>query len=385
MIRRLADELLILYMNTSPVVKPVDYWGVVRNRLGLVALIFLLVVITVGVTTFLMPQEYMPFATIDLLLGVVAGLVLGIAFAFFLEYPDTRVKTTDEVDRLLDLPVLAVIPKGIQILPQTAEGTADAYRLMKTNVDSARRKVGASLISVASGGPSEGKSTTVCNLATAYANSGLQTLIVDSNLRRPAQHELFDLDNRVGLGEYLQGEVALDEVIRVSHIQNLYVITSGAGANNAVSLLNSDRMRELVETAKDWFDVVIFDCPPILEESDALVVSALVEGSIIVAQHRKSPHSTLVRAKAELQDIGTKCLGVVLNNVDIKHYHDYRYYPKPEQKKESAKLVTLGREEERKASTVPQPSANGTKPKKAPPARVPVDEFSTEALIEDVY
>lgn len=142
-----------------------------------------------------------PKILLNLFLGAVAGLVLGVAFAFFLEYLDTSVKTMDEVEKLLDLPVLAVIPKGIHILPQMSEDSSDAeaYRLLKTNVDFSRQKVAASVMSVVSGGPSEGKSTTACNLATAYAAAGQQTLLIDSDLRRPAQHELFNLDNRVGL------------------------------------------------------------------------------------------------------------------------------------------------------------------------------------------
>ena len=254
----------------------------------------------------------------------------------------------DEVEKLLDLPVLAVIPKRIHVLPQTTEDSpdAEAYRILKTNVDFARQKIDASLISVVSGGPSEGKSTTVCNLGTIYAASGQQTLIIDSDLRRPAQHRLFDLDNRVGLSEYLNGKADLDAVIQVGPTPNLSVITSGGGTNSTVSLLNSDKMRELVDTVKGWFDLVLFDCPPILGVSDALVVSALVEGSIIVAQHRKFPRSILVRVKTALQNTGTKPLGVVLNNVDVRHDKNYeyytsysQYYTKPKPKEKPARIV----------------------------------------------
>jgi capsular exopolysaccharide synthesis family protein len=289
-----------------------------------------------------------PKVILNLFLGVVAGLVLGIGFAFFLEYLDTSVKTMDEVEKLLDLPVLAVIPRRIHVLAQTTEDSpdAEAYRILKTNVDFARQKIDASLISVVSGGPSEGKSTTVCNLGTIYAASGQQTLIIDSDLRRPAQHRLFDLDNRVGLSEYLNGKADLDAVIQVGPTPNLSVITSGGGTNSTVSLLNSDKMRELVDTVKGWFDLVLFDCPPILGVSDALVVSALVEGSIIVAQHRKFPRSILVRVKTALQNTGTKPLGVVLNNVDVRHDENYeyytsysQYYTKPKPKEKPARIV----------------------------------------------
>ncbi|MGA8480053.1 MAG: polysaccharide biosynthesis tyrosine autokinase [Chthoniobacterales bacterium] len=300
-----------------------------------------------------------PKILFNLLLGSVAGLVLGVAVAFFLEYLDTSVKTTDEVQKLVGLPVLAVIPKGIYISPQQSEDSPDteSFRILKTNVDFARQKVAASTMSVVSGGPSEGKSTAVCNLGTAYAASGQQTLIIDCDLRRPAQHELFALDNRVGLSEYLMGEVALDEAIQVSHVPNLFVITSGMGATSLVSLLNSHKMRGLVDTMKDWFDVVIFDCPPILGVSDGLVVSTLVEGSIIVAQHRKFPRSMLIQVKGTLENIGTKCLGVVLNNVDIKHDNTYQCY------------TSYGH-------YCSKPKSN---------AKAPVEEVAAKAVTEDVY
>jgi Mrp family chromosome partitioning ATPase len=116
-------------------------------------------------------------------------------------------------------------------------------------------------------------------------------------------------------------------------------------------------MRELVDTMKDWFDVVIFDCPPILGASDGLVVSALVEGSIIVAQHRKFPRSMLIQVKGTLENIGTKCLGVVLNNVDIKHDNTYQRY------------TSYGQ--------------YCSKPKSK--AKAPVEEVAAEAVTEDVY
>jgi polysaccharide biosynthesis transport protein len=340
-----------------------------------------------------------PKILLNLFLGAVAGLVLGVAFAFFLEYLDTSVKTMDEVEKLLDLPVLAVIPKGIHILPQMSEDSSDAeaYRILKTNVDFSRQKVAASVLSVVSGGPSEGKSTTACNLATAYAAAGQKTLLIDSDLRRPAQHELFNLDNRVGLSEYLRGEVSLDDMIQACHLPNLFVITSGTDSSSVVSMLNSDKMHELVDRMKEWFDVVIFDCPPILGVSDALLVSALAEGSLIIAQHRKFPRSMLIRVKGALQGIGTKCLGVVLNNVDVKQDNTYQYYTsysqyysnsrsksKPRSKQKPAKLSPVSRAK-KETQLEPTLSMNGAEAEKPLPAGIPVDELAAERFSEDVY
>jgi polysaccharide biosynthesis transport protein len=234
-------------------------------------------------------------------------------------------------------------------------------------------------------------------LATAYAAAGQKTLLIDSDLRRPAQHELFNLDNRVGLSEYLRGEVSLDDMIQACHLPNLFVITSGTDSSSVVSMLNSDKMHELVDRMKEWFDVVIFDCPPILGVSDALLVSALAEGSLIVAQHRKFPRSMLIRVKGALQGIGTKCLGVVLNNVDVKQDNTYQYYTsysqyysnsrsksKPRSKQKPAKLSPVSRAK-KETQLEPTLSMNGAEAEKPLPAGIPVDELAAERFSEDVY
>jgi len=184
-------------------------------------------------------------------------------------------------------------------------------------------------------------------------------------------------------------------VIQVCHLPNLFVITSGTDTSSVVSMLNSDKMHELVDTMKEWFDVVIFDCPPILGVSDALIVSALAEGALIVAQHRKFPRSMLIRVKGALQGIGTKCLGVVLNNVDVKQDNTYQYYtsysqyyskPRPKQKpkEKPAKLSPVSRV---KKETQPEQalSMNGAAAEKPPHARIPVEELAAEPFAEDVY
>jgi polysaccharide biosynthesis transport protein len=270
-----------------------------------------------------------PNILLNMSLGVIAALVLAVGFAFLLEYLDTRVKTLAEVEKLLGVPVLAVIPKGIRLSPRSNLDDADeeAYRILKANADFARQKVAASVLTVVSSGPGEGRSTTVCNLATVCAASGQQTLVVDADLRRPAQHELFELDNQIGLSDYLNGRVAFDRIIQPAQMPNLFVITAGSSPGSAVAYLSSNRLEKLVETGKEWFDVVIFDCPPILGVSDTSVVSGLAEGAIIVARHRRFPRSMMVQGQALLQNLGTKILGVALTNVDVKYDRNFRYHP----------------------------------------------------------
>src|SRR5271165_3104308 len=269
-----------------------------------------------------------PNVTLNMTLGVAAGLVLGISLAFFVEYLDTSVKTMDDVEKYVDLPVLAVIPQRIKMLPNTGVDTADAeaYRILKTNVDFNRKKLNASTLSIVSGGAQEGKSTTACNLATSWAKSGLRILVVDADMRRPSQHRLFGVENRLGLGNYLKGEATLDEVIHPTSVSNLSLTPAGSAATDVVSLLHSETMEHLVEVAKERFDVVIFDSPPILGVSDASIIASLVDGSIVVVQHRRFPRSMLLRVKKAIQNVGGDILGVVLNNVNIRHDRQYEYY-----------------------------------------------------------
>lgn len=269
-----------------------------------------------------------PNVPLNMALGVAAGLVLGISLAFFVEYLDTSVKTMDDVEKYVDLPVLAVIPQRIKMLPNAGDDTADAeaYRILKTNVDFNRKKLNASTLSIVSGGAQEGKSTTACNLATSWANSGQRILLVDADMRRPSQHRLFGVENRRGLGNYLKGEATLDEVIHPTSVRNLSLTPAGSAAADVVSLLHSETMKHLVEVAKERFDVVIFDSPPILGVSDASIIASLVDGSIVVVQHRRFPRSMLLRVKKAIQNVGGDILGVVLNNVNIRHDRHYEYY-----------------------------------------------------------
>jgi len=269
-----------------------------------------------------------PNVPLNMALGVAAGLVLGISLAFFVEYLDTSVKTMDDVEKYVDLPVLAVIPQRIKMLPNTGVDTADAeaYRILKTNVDFNRKKLNASTLSIVSGGAQEGKSTTACNLATSWAKSGLRILVVDADMRRPSQHRLFGVENRLGLGNYLKGEATLDEVILPTSVSNLSLTPAGSAATDVVSLLHSETMERLVEVAKERFDVVIFDSPPILGVSDASIIASLVDGSIVVVQHRRFPRSMLLRVKKAIQNVGGEILGVVLNNVNIRYDRHYEYY-----------------------------------------------------------
>src|SRR4029077_18194082 len=207
-----------------------------------------------------------PRVGLNLMMGALVGLVVGLGLAFFIEYLDTSVKTMEDVESLLGLPVLAIIPKNIHLLHKDQGDTPDeeAYRILRTNIEFNRKSPKANTISLVSGGPGEGKSTTIANLAFISAQGGYSTLIVDADLRRPVQHEIFDLDNSIGLTNYLTTEMQLDEVIFPTTVENLSLLPSGILPSDAVGILNSQRMSDMIAELKQRYDIVFFDSPPML-------------------------------------------------------------------------------------------------------------------------
>ncbi|MEO8206925.1 MAG: polysaccharide biosynthesis tyrosine autokinase [Chthoniobacterales bacterium] len=286
-----------------------------------------------------------PRVFLYLLMGAVVGAVMGIGLAFFIEYLDTSVKTMEDVETFLGVPVLAIIPKNIALLINESPDhpDAEAYRILRTNVEFNRKSPDANTLTVISGGAGEGKSTTLNNLAYTFARGGYNTLVVDADLRRPTQHRLFNLSNDVGLTNYLTTDMPLEEVILPSSIENLYFLPSGKLPLDAVGILNSQRMVEMISELKSRFDMVFFDSPPILGVSDASVLVSAVDLAIIVVQHRRFPRAMLQRVKQSILNVGGTILGVVLNNVDIRHDHHYEYYTsyynyyQPGRKQETAK------------------------------------------------
>ncbi len=269
-----------------------------------------------------------PNVTLNLVLGAVVGLIFGVGIAFFLEYLDTSVKSLEDVERYLQVPVLAVIPKDVGILHKQSgmSPDAEAYRILRTNIEFNRKNPEDNAITVVSGGAGEGKSTTLVNLAYICAQGGYTTLMIDADLRRPRLHTFFDINNSVGLTNYLTTELMLEDVILQTPVDNLYFMPSGILPADAAGILNSRRMSELVQDVKQRFDLVLVDSPPILGVSDASVLASEVDLTMLVIQHRKLPRNMLLRVKQAVENVGGHVIGVVLNNVDVRSDSQYQYY-----------------------------------------------------------
>lgn len=269
-----------------------------------------------------------PNFTMNLLLGAGIGLVFGIGIAFLLEHLDTSVKSLEDVERYLQVPVLAVIPKDVGVLHKQSgmSPDAEAYRILRTNIEFNRKNPDDNSITVVSGGAGEGKSTTLVNLAYVCAQGGYTTLMIDADLRRPRLHTFFDINNSVGLTNYLTTDLALEDVILQTPVDNLYFMPSGILPADAAGILNSRRMSELLQDVKQRFDLVLVDSPPILGVSDAAVLASEVDLTMVVVQHRKLPRNMLMRVKQAVENVGGQVIGVVLNNVDIRSDSQYQYY-----------------------------------------------------------
>jgi succinoglycan biosynthesis transport protein ExoP len=269
-----------------------------------------------------------PNITMNLLLGAGVGLVFGIGIAFLLEHLDTSVKSLEDVERYLQVPVLAVIPQDVGVLHKQSgmSPDAEAYRILRTNIEFNRKNPDDNSITVVSGGAGEGKSTTLTNLAYVCAQGGYTTLMIDADLRRPRLHTFFDINNSVGLTNYLTTDLALEDVILQTPVDNLYFLPSGILPADAAGILNSRRMSELLQDVKQRFDLVLVDSPPILGVSDASVLASEVDLTMVVVQHRKLPRNMLMRVKQAVENVGGQVIGVVLNNVDVRSDSQYQYY-----------------------------------------------------------
>ncbi|HIL72053.1 MAG TPA: capsular biosynthesis protein, partial [Verrucomicrobia bacterium] len=190
-----------------------------------------------------------PNIPLNLALGIVFGLVVGVGLAFFIEYLDTSVKTIDDVEAALQAPVLGVIPQNVGSLLDEGPDSphAEAYRVLRTNMTFSRKDPTKNSLTVVSGGAGEGKSTTLFNLAVVFAQEGQKVLIVDSDLRRPSIHKMMHVTNSIGLTNYLLGQNTLEEVIQTSINPFMDFMPSGKLPSSSMGILNSPQMKELIK------------------------------------------------------------------------------------------------------------------------------------------
>ncbi|MBR5329890.1 MAG: polysaccharide biosynthesis tyrosine autokinase [Akkermansia sp.] len=269
-----------------------------------------------------------PNYRLNLIVGAVLGLILGMVVAFISNYFDTSIKSLEDAERMLGLPVLGVIPQdaGLLILQGGDSPDAEAYRILRTNIELKREIARATTIAVVSANAGEGKTTTLSNLAYVFAQAGYSTLMIDADLRRPRLARYAELESDLGLSSYLaQGAELKDVVFQTGHA-NLYMLPSGPVPVDPSGLIGSNRMQQLLTEVSKRFDVVLVDSPPVLGVSDASLLVSRADATLLVLQPRKMPIKALLRSKSLIQSAGGNIMGLVMNNVDISGDTQYQYY-----------------------------------------------------------
>jgi len=271
-----------------------------------------------------------PNKNMNLAISVLAGLFVGVVVAFLIEYLDTSVKTMADAESLLGLPVLTVIPNKGGPMPLNQEAArlphAEGYRILRAKLDlKVQNGIGPSL-SMLSGGPGEGKSTTIYNLAIVCAQAGQSVILVDCDLRRPTLHELVNLPNDRGLSNYLQGQGDAVEYIQQTNIPKLHLLASGDLPMSEIGVLAGDKIRMMLEDLKQRYDLVLVDSPPVLGISDGSIIAREVDYVILIIQHRRYPREISLRAKRAIEEVHGNCVGMVLNCVSVKSDDSYYYY-----------------------------------------------------------
>jgi len=316
----------------------------------------------------------------NLLMALLIGLFGGVGLCFLFDYLDDTVKGPDDVEKLAGLPSLGVIPylppEGLKksrgytsylrhrysygkqnpekehTLPEVKEielvnhlnpdgPLSEDYRTVRTSILLSHAEKPPKIIVFTSAMTQEGKTATVVNMAVSFAQLEERVLIVETDLRKPRLHRLFKLKNVSGLTGYLTGKVPLKEIIQKTFIENIWLVPSGPIPPNPAELLNSKKMKDMLEEVSQIFDIVLLDSPPVLAVIDSVIISSIADSMVIVIRGGKTRRKPLLSAVEELRRARANIIGVVFNGVDLgkegsyysKYYRYYKYglYGKEEQ------------------------------------------------------
>jgi capsular exopolysaccharide synthesis family protein len=303
----------------------------------------------------LVASKIKPSKKKNLLLGIFLGIGLGIGYAFLREFLDNTVKAVEHLERK-GLTILGIIPdmqgtsaqKSAKAVAGPSKGGTDfrrrlityedpkspiseSYRSLRTNVAYASIDEKIKSLLISSSQPGEGKSTTTANLAIAFAQLRKKTLLVDADLRKPVQHNVFGLPRAPGLSEYLIGEADLDSVLHKTQVENLFIITAGDLPPNPSEILGSDRMSKLIDKLEQDWDMILLDSPPIVAVTDASMISGEIDAIAMVVKAGQTERSAVDRALDMMRNVKAPLIGAILNgasqeNLGGKYAYYYSYY-----------------------------------------------------------
>ena len=279
-----------------------------------------------------------PRVLLNTLLAALVGLLLALGIAFTMEYLDDTVKSSEDVEAATGLATLGTVIKmkgdggrseiyRLAALLYPRGPAAEAYRTLRTNLEFASVDEPVRTLLVTSSIPSEGKTTTASNLAVAFAQAGRKVIVLDADLRKPGVHKLFDLPNTSGLTSLLRtDEVGVDDVALETEQENLRVITTGPLPPNPAELLGSQRMRTILGRLAGVADLVVLDSPPLQAVTDAAILSAVTDGTLLVVDAGRTRRGAARNGREALAKSGARVLGAALNRISQRAAGDYVYY-----------------------------------------------------------
>jgi capsular exopolysaccharide synthesis family protein len=314
-------------------------------------------------------KKVKPDKKTNILLGIIIGLSFGVAFAFLKEFLDYTIKAVEQLERK-GIAVLGIIPdmqhksnssafkkttppsKGGDVFKRrliTYEDPkspiSESYRSLRTNIIYATNDEPIKSIIVSSPQPGEGKSTSTANLAIAFAQLKKRTLLVDADLRKPVQHNVFDVPREPGLADYLlKNHEKIDPIIHSTKVDNLSILSAGGLPPNPSELLGSSRMSELVDHLEQKWDIILFDSPPIVAVTDSSMISSEIDALVMVVKAGQTDRSAVDRALDTISNVKAPLIGAILNGVNQetlsgKYSYYYSYYNYYYNEHESGKHV----------------------------------------------
>jgi capsular exopolysaccharide synthesis family protein len=272
------------------------------------------------------------------LLALGLGLALGLALTFSLELLDRTVKGQEDIDALLGVPFLGIVPTvdhlaqsetlrpEMHVFSHPKSSVAECCRVVRTNVLFCSPDKPLRTMVVTSPGSVEGKTMNVVHLGIVMAQSGQRTLLVDTDMRRPRLHKTLRCSNERGVSGLIVGETDIDGAVKSTEVPNLFLLPCGPIPPNPAELLQTERFAALVQALAQRFDRVIFDSPPILAVTDAVILGRVLDGAVLVARAGRTSREALTRGRQSLANVNGRVIGVVLNDVNLKNPHYAHYY-----------------------------------------------------------
>ncbi len=320
-----------------------------------------------------------PRVSMTLSVAMLLGMLLGTAMALVLDWLDQTLRSSEDVSMALGVPMLGLVPhmrgklsqaeRGQVIHQNNSSDVAEAYRTIRTALHYGTSK-NVKTILLTSPAPSDGKSTSASNLAIALAQTGHRTLLLDSDLRKPVQHKIYNLHDKAGISDVLGGTAKLRDVIYPSGIARLSILPVGSIPRNPSEMMTSNRFAQVMESLIEGFDRIVIDTPPVMSVADARILASAADASILVVRCNKSKRKLSMMALEGLQSVGAKVVGVIVNDIPrgsreygYGKYGTYGVYG-----------ASTGRNEQRKLS-IPVAASSPEHGPGADPSELPADSI----------